>query len=152
MKDWNFIRSKVEPEGCLSHSDSDVFLKVSHKEASPFGEEAKETSKIISGEEKEVREFFIETSLREMLFDDYVNGDAVPELQNKNCQDILDILLEGARNGEFENWHDGLKTLEEIDQWISADSSYDSLNEIAKKHSLNLSLEYFSSKYAFNHK
>ncbi len=143
---WFEIRSKSNPKQILSHSDNDEFLFVSHFVASPFGEEEKEESEWISSSKSELFAYFKEIVLREMLFEDYVNGDAVPELQKHDFSTILGLLIEGAEKGELDDWHDGLKTLLEIRDWSEKDDAdYAELEKILHKHDLNLHVEHFSS-------
>lgn len=149
MKNWQEIRSTIDPSTVLPHGDNDPILVLTHKEASPFGQEEKEVTFFISSNEKELHEYFLEIVLREMLFEDYVNGDAVPELQKLNFQDVLSILLEGAKKGELDDWHDGYSTLLLLKEWSKKEpnkSAYEELDDFLAKHDLNLRVEYFSSK------
>gem|GEM_PF-6852576 len=93
--------------------------------------------------------FFKEITLREMLFEDYVNGDAVSELQSLDFSELLSLLLEGARNGELDSWHNGLASLEEIEGWANHQENknhYERLEKILRSHDLNLHVEFYPNK------
>ena len=147
--DWVKIRSLVDPYSILNHTENDAYLYVSSKEAAPFGKEEKEVGRWISSDLDSLFLFFKEITLREMLFEDYVNGDAVPELQPFNFFDLLSLLLKGARNGELDSWHDGLVTLEEIEDWANHQDNknhYEKLENILRRHDLNLHVEFYPNK------
>ncbi len=144
---WLEIRSKFNPREILAHDEKDEFLYCSHYVASPFGQEEKEEGEWLSSSKNELFAYFKEIVLREMLFEDYVNGDAAPELQKYDFDTILSTLIEGAKKGELDGWHDGVTTLLEIDEWSknSENIDYVNLEGILRKHDLNLHVEYFSS-------
>lgn len=146
-ENWMEIRSKADPSEILKHSNSDEYLYCSHSVSSPFGEEDKEEGYWLSSSKNELFAYFKEIVLREMLFEDYVNGDAVPELQKHDFGTILDLLIDGAKKGELDGWHDGLSTLLEISAWSEDESNidYKKLETILRKHNLNLHVEHFAS-------
>ena len=144
---WFEIRAKANPKEILVRGDNDEFLYYSHLVASPFGQEEKEVGEWLSSSKNELFAYFKEIVLREMLFSDYVNGDAVPELQKYDFDTILSLLIEGAKKGELDGWHDGAITLLEIDEWSKNTDSFDyaNLEKILRKHDLNLHVEHFAS-------
>lgn len=146
---WIKIRSEVDPYSCLPHSKDDAFLFVSHKIATPFGREDEIEKRWLSSNREFLFAFFKEITLRQMLFEDYVNGDAIAGLERLNFSELLSLLIEGAKNGELDLWHDGLITLEEIRHWTNesdSDDRYQRLENILIKHNLNLHVAYYPSK------
>lgn len=148
MKNWQEIRSRIDPSSVLKHEENDPVLVIVRKEASAFGQAEKETKFLLSSNEIDLHEYFLEIILREMLFEDYVNGDAVPELQKLNFQDVLALLLEGAEKGELDDWHGGYKTLRYLAEWSQKEpigQAYKELNDFLKSHELNLEVKYYKS-------
>lgn len=148
MKNWQEIRSRIDPSSVLKHEENDPALVIVRKEASPFGQAEKETRFLLSSNESDLHEYFLEIILREMLFEDYVNGDAVPELQKLNFQDVLALLLEGAEKGELDDWHGGYKTLRYLAEWSQQEptgQAYEELNDFLKSHDLNLKVEHYKT-------
>lgn len=148
MKNWQEIRSRIDPSSVLKHEENDPALVIARKEASPFGQAEKETKFLLSSNEPDLHEYFLEIILREMLFEDYVNGDAVPELQKMNFQDVLALLLEGAEKGELDDWHGGYKTLRYLAEWSQKEptwQAYKELNDFLKSHDLNLQVEHYKN-------
>lgn len=146
--DWNEVRKGIDPKRFLKHGSEDVYLYCSHFVAAPFGEDEKEEKEWISGFENEVFAYFKETILRQMLFEDYVNGDAVPSLQEMDFAALLSLLIEGGKNGEIDDLHDGYKTLLSLKEWsenCGINGRYEKLEAILKEHGLNLYVEYYSS-------
>lgn len=148
VKDWLAIRSMTNPMSALEHSSNDVYLLVSHHVPSAFGKEDKIECMWLSSSRDSLFAFFKEIVLRQMLFEDYVNGDAVPGLQNLDFDPLLSILIEGAKNGELGHWHGGLVALQEIHDWANNESEenrYEKIEAILRTHDLNLRVEYYSS-------
>lgn len=148
MKNWQEIRSRIDPSSVLKHEENDPAIVIVRKEASPFGQAEKETKFVLSSNEHDLHEYFLEIVLREMLFEDYVNGDAVPELQKLNFQDVLALLLEGAEKGEFDDWHGGYKTLSYLAEWSQKEPTcwtYQELNDFLKNNDLNLEVKYYET-------
>lgn len=148
MKNWQEIRSRIDPSSVLKHEENDPALVIVRKEASPFGQAEKEARFLLSSNESDLHEYFLEIILREMLFEDYVNGDAVPELQKLNFQDVLALLLEGAEKGELDDWHGGYKTLRYLAEWSQQEptgQAYEELNDFLKSHDLNLKVEHYKT-------
>ncbi len=148
VKDWLAIRSMANPMSALEHSSNDVYLFVSHYVPSAFGKEDKIESTWLSSSRDSLFTFFKEIVLRQMLFEDYVNGDAVPGLQSLDFDPLLNILIEGAENGELDHWHGGLITLQEIRDWANNENEenrYEKMETILRAHDLNLHVEYYPS-------
>ncbi len=147
-KDWLAIRSLMNPASVLEHTKKDSYLFISHHVPAPFGKEEGTESVWVSSSSDSLFSYFKEIVLREMLFEDFVNGDAVPGLQSLDFAPLLNLLIEGAQKGELDNWHDGLVTLEEIRDWancVDETNRYVKIETILRKHDLNLHVEYYSS-------
>lgn len=150
MNDWQYVRSLLNPYSVLKHTDHDAFLFISFEEPAPFTSNSKHLKEEwIYSDDDSLFEFFKEIILRQTLFNDYVNGDAVPELQNLNFAELFSLLLNAAKKGELDGWHDGVTTLLELEKSINNVDTIDRYKEIEKtlrKHDLNLHVEYYKNK------
>lgn len=149
---WNMVRSLCNPLESFNIVKSDAgVIEFSHMVPGPFGlEEREEKGCIIHPNCALAFSMFLETIMREILFEDYVNGDAVPGLQQESYDSVLSILLHGARNGDIDGFHGGLASLEQIEEWSKTAPStkeeakikFDELNQILDVADLNLKVTY----------
>jgi hypothetical protein len=151
---WNKIRSEVDPIGTLDKEGNkeSSLLYFERREPRPFGEGFFLNGDwLIANDEDTLFAYFKELILRETLFEDYMNGDAVPSFQDKDFSFILQTLISGAKEGEFESFHGGLAGLTKIEKWSASSPKgkkqsslkYEELNHILSSCHLNLRVEYY---------
>jgi len=155
-KSWNEIREEVDPIGEFDQKGNaqSSFLYFARREPRPFGKGFFLNGDWLIGDDQaSLFQYFLELVLRETLFEDYMNGDAVPSFQDKDFSSVLATLISGAKEGEFDSFHGGLAGLIKIEKWSKilpktkkqAAKAYQELNAILGENKLNLQVEYFTS-------
>jgi hypothetical protein len=120
---WNEVRSWPSPAKILDSplkKTKRVYLYASFLEDAPFGQKATPKGQwYYSDDYKLLGHFFLEVLLRQALFHCYFNGDAVPGLQKESFLMILNRLKEAGKEGAFEDFHGGNKTIEALFSWFN---------------------------------
>jgi hypothetical protein len=159
--DFVKIRQEVDPISSFNQMaviKESSFLFCLHEEPRPFGQGLEEKGDWLFNEQPNVLLLgFKELVLRELLFEDYVNGDAVPALQPKGYDEVLSLLLVGAQEGEFDGFHGGIDTLKKLK--VLADKKvekaglaplFKEYSDLFAKADLNLKISFYESKDELN--